>query len=181
MDTIVTEMEADRIRMIEQVDRSELVEAEYMAGQSSDGRSLTLRRLEKSPPERIGPWSAEDVDQRIADWKPQIESEGLLLGAFRGEKLIGFAALSSRVPDGSAELLALFVDAKHRRLGVGSLLMEAVEDLARQRGIRALLIASNRTASSVEFYLKHGCKAITLRNNSVIRHGPEDPVFAKQL
>ena len=49
MDTIVTEMEADQIRMIEQVDRSELVEAEYMASQSSDGRSLTLRRVEKSP------------------------------------------------------------------------------------------------------------------------------------
>jgi len=181
MDTVVTKMEADRIRMIEQVDRSELVEAEYVADQSSDGRSLTLRRVEKSPPERIGPWSPEDVDRRVADWKPQIEGEGLLLGAFLGERLIGFAALSSEVSDGSAELLALFVDAKHRRSGVGSLLMEAVEDLARQRGIRALFIASNRTASSVEFYLKHGCKAITLRTNSILRHGPEDPVFAKQL
>ena len=95
--------------------------------------------------------------------------------------LVGFAALGPKLADASAELLGLFIDAGQRRQGIGSLLMSQTERLARQRGVQAIFLSSNRTCSAVEFYLKHGCKAITLRNRFVVKHWKADPVFAKEL
>jgi GNAT superfamily N-acetyltransferase len=174
-------MSPDEIHMVEQVNRTEVVEAKYVTVASPDGMSLTLQRVEEDPPGRAGPWGAEGVATRIAYWKPKIEEGGVLLGAFRGQRLVGFSVLGGRMDDGSAELAGMFVDSDHRRQGIGSLLMTETERLARQKGIRALFIYANRTASAVEFYLKHGCTPITLRSRSIVQHWKQDPVFAKEL
>lgn len=66
--------------------------------------------------------------------------------------MIGFTIMGPERRDGSAELCALFVDASHRRSGVGSLLMDGIEREAAERGIRRLFPYSNETESSVRFY-----------------------------
>ncbi len=178
---VLKEMSPDNLHMIDQVNRSELVHATYVAVPSPDRMSLTLERIEKAPPGQTPPWDAEGVASRIADWKPKIEKGGLLLGAFRGQRLVGFSAVGDLADDGSAELVALFVDSDHRRQGVGAMLMERTERLAKQKGIRALVIYSNPTASAVGFYLKRGCTPITLRSRAIVKHLIGDPVFAKEL
>ena len=174
-------MSPDDIHRIEQVNRTEVVEAQYVTVASPDGMSLSLQRVEEDPPDRAGPWGPDGVAARIAEWKPKIERGGFLLGAFGGERLVGFSAVGGRMEDGSAERVALFVDADHRRRGIGGMLMDETERLAGRRGIEVLFISANRTASAVEFYLKCGCTPITLRSRSMVKHWKADPVFAKEL
>lgn len=181
MDVALRQMNADEIGMIAQVDRRETVEAEYIARRSPDGMALTLRREATDPPEEVGSWCIKDVDQRIAKWKPQVENGGLLLGAFDGQRLVGFSVLGPKLPDGSAELFALFVDADHRRSGVGSLLMKEVESRGKARGIRALFIASNSTSSAVQFYLKERCKVVVLADDTIVDPRRAGVVFGKEI
>lgn len=165
---------------IGEVDRAELIEAEYLARPSRDGRSLTLERVPIDPPRQVESWTRTGIDARIGESKPRVKAGGVFLGALIGSKLIGFAVLgpSERA---SVELCALFVDRHHRRLGVGSRLMERVEQVARDSGAESLWLGSNRTASAVEFYLKHGYAAISLNRNDLIAHRLGDPVFGKTL
>lgn len=175
------ELSLEDLWMIGQVDRSETVTAEYSAVPSADGLGLTLTRVDHDTPIKIGPWSREGIDRRIAEWTPRITPDGLVLGAFQGERLVGFTCVGPKLSDGSAELVALFIDAAWRRSGVGSVLMARSESWALQNGISALFADSNSTASAVGFYLKHGFSVIALRNNSVIRHCDGGPVMAKVL
>jgi ribosomal protein S18 acetylase RimI-like enzyme len=167
--------------LIGQVDRSEVNSANYLAEPSEDGLALRLTRVAADPPVRIGPWNEADVKRRIDLWQPVVEAGGLLLGAFAGEKLCGFGVLGSVKKDRSAELHALFIDAGFRRGGVGGLLLRELERIAMERGGASIWCQSNRTASAVEFYLKHGYRPISLQSNHLVRHRPGDPVMGKPL
>jgi GNAT superfamily N-acetyltransferase len=181
MNMTVRTMEVKDISLIGTVDRSETVAALYVARRSSDGLSLSLRRVEQDPPIARGPWSREGVERRLTEWRPQLERGGVLLGAFGDEQLVGFAILGPKRSDESAELCAIFVAAGHRRAGIGSLLMEEVERQARERGVRSLLVFSNPTASAVDFYLKQGCSIVSLVDKTLVRDLPWDVVLAKEL
>jgi hypothetical protein len=94
--------------------------AEYVAVASDDGLGLRLSRVPLDPPSRIGPWGNAGVEARIGSWRPEVESGGFYIGAFREARLCGFGVLGPVEKDGSAELHALFVDAGCRRSGVGA-------------------------------------------------------------
>jgi GNAT superfamily N-acetyltransferase len=68
--------------------------------------------------------------------------EGLLLGAWRGEELLGYACLywsfTSLVPADTVLMNDLFVDPNTRGEGVGRALIEASAAVARERGAHHL-------------------------------------------
>lgn len=68
--------------------------------------------------------------------------DGMLLGAWRGERLVGYACLywhfTSLVPAESVLMNDLYVDAEHRGEGVGRALIEASAAIARERGAHRL-------------------------------------------
>ena len=174
-------MQPEELERIAEVNRAELVNAQYQAAASPDGRGLVLQKVSQSPPVRISPWGPTDVEQRIAAWRPAVAAGGVMIGALSEGRLVGFAVLGPRQDDKTAELLALFVDAARRRRGIGSLLLEEVERRARQQGAAAVFTASNRTASAVDFYLKQGYHAISLKSDLAVCQRLTDPVFAKRL
>ncbi len=110
----------------------------------------------------------------------KVEAGGAFFGALLGSRLLGFAVIGAPL-QGAAELCALFVDRRYPRSGRGSLLMDHVERAARDLGAKSPWLGSNSTASAVEFYLKHGCEAISPNRNDLARHRPADPVFWKPL
>jgi GNAT superfamily N-acetyltransferase len=177
----IRSMGLEELDRISEVNRAELVEASYQAAASPDGRGLVLQKVANSPPVRIAPWGASDLERRLSQWRPAVADAGLMMGALSEGRLVAFAVLGRARDDGSAELLALFVDSERRRRGIGSLLLEVVETRARQQGIAAIFAASNCTASAVEFYLRQGYHVITLTSNLLVRRGTADPVFAKRL
>lgn len=78
---------------------------------------------------------------------------GMLLGAWRGEELVGYACLywhfTSLVPAETALLNDLYVDQTQRGQGIGRALIEASARVARERGAHHLEWATapdNKTA-----------------------------------
>ncbi len=68
--------------------------------------------------------------------------DGMLLGAWRGEQLAGYACLywhfTSLIPAETVLLNDLYVDEVHRDEGIGRALIEASAGVARQRGAHHL-------------------------------------------
>ncbi len=78
-----------------------------------------------------------------------IGSRVMLLAEARGE-VIGFCQLDL----GTGEVEATLVDPRYANTGVGSRLLEAVEEIAHNHGLRTLHLASSLNAEP--FYSKHG-------------------------
>ena len=74
----------------------------------------------------------------------------VMLVADAGGEIIGFCQLDL----GTGEVEATLVDPRHANAGVGSTLLEAVEEIAHDRGLRTLHLASSLNAEA--FYRKHG-------------------------
>lgn len=106
-----------------------------------------------------------DPANRVAMWSRIIEqSETLVLVATADETLVGFCTLlPSRDDDASAavaEIGAIYVDPNVWRSGIGSSLMSAAIDAARERGFAEVtlwVLASNTAAHA--FYEARGFRA----------------------
>jgi len=181
MDPVIREMEVGDLSRIGEVDRSESVHALYVAELAPDGLGLALKRVPQDPPEQVPVWGEKGVAERVGWWQPELEKGGLLLGAFVGDTLAGFAVLGVRKKDDSADMCALFVGKGYRRIGMGELLAGEVEARARKRGVKALSVYSNPTESAIRFYMKHGYEIIGLFAKSTIKTISGDVVFAKSI
>ena len=86
-----------------------------------------------------------------------LEKPGVaLLVARDGAAVVGTAALVDN-GDATAELKRMFVSPSSRGLGVGSLLLGAVEDRARELGIPVLRLETGLPqAAAIALYEKHG-------------------------
>lgn len=169
------------IERIKEVDCSQKVKAVYRAESSAKGLGLTLKRRAQNPPIEIPAWGKLGIRYRIERWRPQLEKGGLMVGAFEGERFVGFAILGPTYKDGSAELVALFIHADYRGSGIGASLMGEVESVADARGVKVLYVYSKPTGASVEFLIKHGFKVIGLLDKTRVVHLPWDIVFLKNL
>ncbi|MCU1508442.1 MAG: family N-acetyltransferase [Glaciihabitans sp.] len=77
------------------------------------------------------------------------------VGAFDGGTLVGHAAL--RPFEDSLEVKRVFVDESVRGRGVSRLLMNALEQIARKRGARSLVLQTgDRQAAAIALYLSLG-------------------------
>ncbi len=181
MSVEIRPMAISDIESIGDVERSETVNALYLAEPSPDGLGLVLRRVGQDPPLRVPPWDLKGVQRRTARWKRELEAGGVMLGALDGGELVGFAIMGPSQPNRTAELCALFVDAAFRRSGVASRLVDEIEKFAGFRGVSTLFIYSNETESSVEFYVNRGCRIIGLVDKTLVDQLPGDVIFAKTV
>jgi esterase len=90
------------------------------------------------------------------------------VGAWRGDELLGFVSLEPadvrQVPHGRPAMLVhgLFVQPRAQGIGVGRRLVEAVMDLARERGAAGLLVRAERNARG--FFEKVGFAALPVED-----------------
>jgi len=84
-------------------------------------------------------------------------SSFMLVAQDAGGTVLGYALTTIspllHTAGSSAQLQELAVDGQHRGTGVGTRLMEAVEDICRARNVRQLLVPSRRSA---DFYERLG-------------------------
>jgi GNAT superfamily N-acetyltransferase len=95
----------------------------------------------------------DDRNRRFFRRFMEPSDDGLLLGAWDGDRLVGFACMywtfSSTVADDIALLNDLFVADSHRGKGVGRALLEATVEATRARGLHHvewLTATDNETA-----------------------------------
>lgn len=105
------------------------------------------------------------------DWK-----EAIAYGAFEGDTLVG--AIET-CPEWNHRLRVteMWVDQRHRRIGIGSALMEHVKQIAKEEGRRALVLETqSRNAGAIAFYISQGYTMIGFdeccySNNDMEREG----------
>jgi putative acetyltransferase len=93
------------------------------------------------------PLTAERIDSYL---RSEARAEETTLVAVVDARIVGFASIVATL----GELRAVYVRPDVGRRGVGGMLLNAVEQLARDRGVEELHLDSSLTA--VRFYEKHG-------------------------
>ena len=95
-------------------------------------------------PQEISSWTGRQTLERYK----QFIQEGWFYVAEKGSKVVGFGHLG-RQPreDGTMEIRALYVSPSHTKMGVGRLLMSAMETKASECGGVGLRVESTLTAA----------------------------------
>ena len=104
-------------------------------------------------------WSDEKRLWIASYLKDTVENGGIVLGAFEGEVLVGFAAIDGAVRGNVGRyinLSMLFVDDHHKRRGIGKALLNHSISEAKKLGGEKLFISSIPSFETVSFYLSMG-------------------------
>ncbi|MCX7597635.1 MAG: GNAT family N-acetyltransferase [Armatimonadetes bacterium] len=105
----------------------------------------------------------ERLERRRQQFAEIDENRQVVLVAEADGKVVGAVqlAIDSFVP-GAGMVRSLAVRPSHRRQGIGSRLMDAVEDLARQRGLKALvLLVRPDNEAALAMYRKRGYTVVS--------------------
>jgi len=105
------------------------------------------------------PNRSEDLLERMKIIRSNHEHE-IFIGDYIHEKAVGFIHLSqeiSLVSGGFVEIRSFVVDKDHRRLGIGSALLQAAEEWSKNAGSNQVRLRSNIIRHEAhEFYKIHG-------------------------
>lgn len=169
-------MATSELDRIAEIDRSERIAQQY---KSRDG-VLELIDADIDAP-RWGEPGAGTVHDYIESWKRLLDTEGVLLGAFDGDRLVGFAIYQPCVSDGLANLAVLHVTRTYRRQGVGCELTNEVVRLARGDGAQRLYVSATPTRATVDFYMKQGFEPLSTPNETLFALEPDDIHLERRL
>ena len=122
-------------------------------------------------------WSPSDMASHIKELYAQYDRGDYIFGAFEGEKLTGIAVLGfefiSSTQD-QLEVIFLHVNAKHRKQGVGTALMNKIVSQARVLGANKLYISATPSKNTIDFYLNRGAYLTKELNSKLFKLEPED-------
>jgi GNAT superfamily N-acetyltransferase len=123
---------------------------------------------------RWGQPGEHSVQHYIDSWNPLLQSGGVLLGAFDGDRLVGFAIYQPSIAEGLANFAVLHVTRTHRREGIGRELSNEVIRLARADGAKRLYVSATPTRATVDFYMKQGFEPLATPHERMLALEPDD-------
>jgi GNAT superfamily N-acetyltransferase len=140
---------------------------------------------------RHGDWSApawdpvghgeHSVEAHVQSLKRYVDTDGIALGAFAGERLVGIGVVVPHVRPGIAQLAFLHVSAPSRATGIGSRLSEQLEQLARTAGDAEMVVSATPSENTVRFYLGRGFRPMAEPFAELFEREPEDVHMLKVL
>lgn len=168
---ILRSLQSSEIDLIwQQISRRELITQNYIQKQQKlelvdcffDVQNWDSYHLENDPPKL-----------------KQLFAQGsIFVGAFNAsEKLVGVSVVSNQVITDypHAKLLHYFyVDANQQGQGIGSKLMQATKESAKQLGANQLYISATPSRRTVDFYIKHGAEPLSAPDQQLWQLEPED-------
>ena len=164
------------------IDRSEVRSAQYAVEHVEGPPCLRLVRQELQMPTAVANWGESELRSRMQLWRRNLTDGASFWGAFLGERLVSFALISERFPDQTAELYSLFVDAAHRRKGIGSELLARAEQEAVNMGAHTMsLFTALKNAGAIDFFLSTGYQVIGIHDSSTVKHKGWELRLAKAL
>jgi GNAT superfamily N-acetyltransferase len=118
-------------------------------------RSVRLSALAESP-DAFGSTLADERSNSEEEWREWVRNAAVFIAEHEGGP-VGIAAGVDGDAPGAVKLVAAWVDPGHRRIGVGSALLAAVETWARAQRADALSLWVTRTNQRArDLYLRHG-------------------------
>lgn len=96
-------------------------------------------------------------------------------------KIVGYSCMHFYRWNNSVYIISLLVGAEHRRKGIGTRLLKAMEKLARENKARVLLFdASPENIPALQLYFKNGYR-ICGYNDKIYQNGKIALYFAKEI
>ena len=167
----IRRMDQTELKRIADIDRSERVTLGY---------KVCGDRLVSEPVDwRVPRWPGDPDNDwgypaRIRRLSTLLDDGGVVLGAWDGERLAGFASLRYRLTETMAQLHGLFVSREYRRQGVASRLIEEIRRLAKEDGASALYVSGTPSESAVGFYLRQGFRPVDKPHPELLALEPDD-------
>lgn len=96
-------------------------------------------------------------------------------------KIVGYSRMHLYKWNGSAYIISILVDAKHRRKGIGTRLLKVMEGFARKSKSRVLMFdAASDNSSALQLYFKNGYR-ICGYNDKIYRNGKIALYLSREL
>jgi GNAT superfamily N-acetyltransferase len=167
--TTIREMAITEITRIAEIDRSEHITAQYKSRRGA----LDLIDVDINAP-RWGEPGARPVQEFVDEWSAWVEYDGVLLGAFDADRLVGVAIYDRLFCGEPARLAVLHVTKSHRGKGIGAALTREVVRLARLDAASRLYVSATPTRATVDFYIRQGFEPLATPNERLLALEPED-------
>ncbi|KZE63756.1 hypothetical protein AWM68_11620 [Fictibacillus phosphorivorans] len=132
----------------------------------------------------IDDWSAAKKKLVIEELMLCVTNNGIVAGAYKGMKLVGFASVESERFGSNhqyVELPYIHVSSEARGLGVGKMLFEICCKESKKLGAAKLYIAAHPSIESQAFYEAVGCKQAEEINMEIVKREPLDIQLEKIL
>ena len=173
----IRQMDESELDRIGEIDRTEYVTTGYVM---RDGRAVA-----EEVDWQVPPWTAEpgphSVPGHVDGVRRTMAHGGVMLGAFDGNRLVGFAALRHRLTPGMAQLAGMWVSNGYRRQGIATRLTDEVFRLARERGAERIYVSGTPSESAVGFYTSRGFRVTDEPHPDLLAEEPEDIHMTKPL
>ncbi len=121
------------------------------------------------------------LQSQINKWRPVVEGGGTLLAAFDGEELAGICIVVAELEPQMAWLAYMHVSRLYRRRGVGGLLWDEAERIARESGATSMYVSAIPSGPAIDFYTGHGCQPVEKPHPELFADEPEDIHLIKRL
>lgn len=131
----------------------------------------------------IKKWSRDPAE---AERRRAIISQGISYGAFVNDRMVGVLIMERQAWNGTLHIEDLEVMPDWRGRGVGPMLMDKAEQVARELGVRAITLETQSTnVPAIRFYLKSGyqidCIDLSLYTNSDTEDGEVAIIMKKKF
>lgn len=122
-------------------------------------------------------WDAGDYARLTTALADTIRRGGIVLGAFREGRLVGFASLENGLfggEQGYIQLAELYISRESRGHGIGRLLFRLAAAHARRLGAKKLYLSAHSSEESQAFYRAVGCVEAVEYNAALVEKEPCD-------
>ena len=126
-------------------------------------------------------WNGVQTESHIRRAAAVLTKGGVLLGAYDGDTLVGFALLRYRLTGDMAQLADLQVSKEYRRKGIARRLVHKLYQLAQDAGAREIYVSSCPSESAVGFYRSLGFEPARKVNEELYDLEPEDIHMTRML
>ncbi len=122
--------------------------------ESLERTTITVERQPLAEP-YVKRWPNSEAD--LANYARIVAGDGLSLGAYVGETLIGIAIATVTAWNGTLWVWDLEVDASWHGCGIGRRLVDRLAAIGTERGLRVMLVdVQNTNANAIAFYYRTG-------------------------
>lgn len=129
-------------------------------------------------------WGEKEFEYLAECLKNTVRTGGVVIGAFDGSKLAGFASAESTFfgsREQYLELSSIHVTEEERGKGIGKKLFRLICEWAREQGAERLYISAHSSVESQCFYKKMGCTEAEEYSSAHVEKEPFDCQLEYQL
>ncbi|HEX2849192.1 MAG TPA: GNAT family N-acetyltransferase [Acidimicrobiales bacterium] len=171
-------MPAAELARVAEIDRTERIDMLYV----QDGELLVERHGRWDSPA----WDHEgdgehSIAAKVRELHAYIDLGGVAVGALVEGRLVGIGVVVSNLRPGIAQLAFLHVTAARRATGIGSLLCDELERIARADGATEMVVSATPSENTVRFYLGRGFEPTATPLAELFEAEPEDVHMRKSI